>query len=239
MKTENTDAVRIFTDGSSRGNPGRGGWGSIVVYGDKVAEIGGAELHTTNNKMELNAVLQGLQYLQQVGIKRVHVIVYTDSAYVVNGMTKWVEGWQRNGWKTKDNRDVLNRELWEALVGVRTQFDLGWKRLPGHAGIPANERCDEIATLYADGRDPELYEGPADAYPVSLGVVIDESKVAVKKKRTGKAYSYVSLVGGEIKTHGGWADCERRVHGAKNAKYKKALSEAEEKKLIEEWTGML
>lgn len=233
--------TRIFTDGASRGNPGRGGWGAIVVMQDSaVAEIGGRADHTTNNKMELTAVLQGLQLLQEKNIKHIDVIVYTDSSYVVNGITKWVIGWQKNGWRTQNKQDVLNKELWQSLIGAVSQFNVDFNLLPGHAGIPGNERCDEIATAYADGDEPDLYEGPLDAYKVSLDVVIDAALLAQKKstktKSKTKAYSYVSCVGGKVETHKSWAACEARVRGVGKAKYRKVLTPDEEKKLIAEWT---
>lgn len=244
--------VIIFSDGASRGNPGPGGWGTIVVYdsnlmskklnlksegdakGAMVKELGGRETHTTNNRMELTAALEGLQLLQQKEIKNVLVTIYTDSSYTINGITKWVYGWQKNGWRTKEKKEVLNKGLWEALLGAASCYEVEWKLLPGHAGIPANERCDEIATTYADGKKPTLFSGPKKDYRVSLSIQIDAQKMQDKNRQRAKAYSYVSLVDGVVKTHKTWADCEARVKG-KSAKFKKVLSADEETRLIAEW----
>src|SRR5690606_23364939 len=105
----------IFSDGASRGNPGPGGYGVIVVLGDTVTELGGWEDRTTNNRMELRGVIAGLSLYVQKQTKE-NVTIYTDSSYVINGITKWVSGWQKNGWKTKTKADVFNRDLWEELV---------------------------------------------------------------------------------------------------------------------------
>lgn len=224
----------IFSDGASRGNPGPGGYGVIVVDEDSVVELGGRSDRTTNNQMELTGVIEGLAYLKKKN-ETGGVIVYTDSSYVVNGITKWVYGWQKNGWQTKAKESVLNKDLWQRLVEVSKGFDVDWQLLPGHAGVPGNERCDEIATSFADKNDVELFSGDRNNYQVSLDVTVDKSKLKEKSRKNQKAYSYVSRVDGMVKVHSTWAECEACVKGKKGAKYRKVASQAEEKELMEEW----
>lgn len=224
----------IFSDGASRGNPGPGGYGVVVATDDSVAELGGRKDDTTNNQMELMGVIEGLTYLKNKN-ETGDVTIYTDSSYVINGITKWMYGWQKNGWQTKEKKDVLNKEFWQRLVEVSRSFDIDWQLLPGHAGVPGNERCDEIATSFADKSEVELFDGSRNDYGVSLDVTIDESKLKEKSRKNQKAYSYVSLVDGKAQAHQTWAECEARVKGKKGAKYRKVFSKEEEEELIEEW----
>lgn len=230
----------IFTDGSSRGNPGSGGWGSVVIEDQKVIELGGGEKETTNNRMELKAAVEGLEKAP----KDSNITVYTDSSYLINGITKWIKGWKRNGWKTKTKDDVLNRDLWEELDGLIQEKSVQWKYVGGHVGILGNERCDHIATAFADGRKIALYRGPLGGYdlPDILDVSLDEAKHAKKSsdssRSRAKAYSYVSSVGGTITVHHSWPECERRVKGVKGARYKKALNAEDEAKIIDEFESL-
>lgn len=159
--------IRIFTDGSSRGNPGPGGWGAIIQTGREVRELGGSEDHTTNNKMELSAAINALAYVAENNI-RGDIVLETDSKYLVQGITEWIKSWQRNGWKTSARKDVENRELWEALHFVVSGLSIEWKHVGGHAGHPGNERSDEIATAFADKIKINLYHGPLSKYSVKL-----------------------------------------------------------------------
>ena len=236
-----TKKTIIFTDGSSRGNPGPGGWGTILAEGETgsmtVTELGGAEKVTTNNRMEIMASVQGLEH----AAKNSHVIVYTDSSYLINGITKWIHGWKKNGWKTKTGDDVVNKDLWVRLYDAIQGHTIEWKHVGGHVGILGNERCDHIATDFADGNEVNLYNGPLSAYdlPDVLNVSHDSVKAASKKsdssRSKAKAYSYVSSVGGVIQVHHSWAECEKRVKGAKGARYKKALDKAEEIGIVAEF----
>ncbi len=240
--------ITIFTDGSSRGNPGPGGWGTIIldgmnVNGISVTELGGGEKNTTNNRMELTAVVQAFNSLESVNgsVEDQEITVFTDSAYVINGITKWVHGWKRNGWITKAKEDVLNKDLWLELMDATEGRKIVWKRISGHAGIIGNERCDEIATAFADGGDVKLYEGLLVDYslPNIMNISVDEEKEATKKSSSShsraKAYSYVSSVGGVIQIHHSWPDCERRVKGTKGARYKKAVSREDEEAIKKEF----
>lgn len=229
--------ITIFTDGSSRGNPGPGGWGTVVVDGDTVTELGGAEANTTNNKMELTAALRGLEATPADA----EVRVYTDSKYLIQGITTWIKGWIRNGWKTQTKEDVSNRDLWEELHPLTKTRSITWEYIGGHVGIAGNERCDDIATKFADGEDAELFTGPLGEYSIKniLDVSHDETLAVAKKSSSSRskaaAYSYVSLVNGKVETHKTWAECENRVKGAKGAKYKKTLNAGDESALIAEY----
>lgn len=188
--------VTIHTDGSSRGNPGPGGWGAILIVEgqqtadnreyenqDEVIELGGSEDHTTNNRMELTGAIMGLREIgdnrQQTAdnskIKEVEVC--TDSQYVKKGMTEWIDGWIKRGWKGSTKKPVLNQDLWEALKKEEDRLKgsgvkVIWTYVPGHAGVPLNERADVIATACADSvmergaTNLQLYRGPKREYPL-------------------------------------------------------------------------
>ncbi len=134
-------AVEIFTDGACRGNPGPGGWGAVLRFGDAEKEIFGGDAATTNNKMELTAVIRALEALKQPS----RVRLYTDSQYVQKGIQEWIHSWKRNGWKTADKKDVKNKELWVELDELRKRHDIEWHWVKGHAGHPENERADALA----------------------------------------------------------------------------------------------
>lgn len=219
----------IFTDGSSRGNPGPGGWGAIVLNDDTAIELGGREDSTTNNRMELMAVISALESVSQEH----DITLYTDSAYVLNGATRWVKGWEKNNWKTSTKDDVLNRDLWERLVEAKQHKVIDWQLVKGHAGTPANERCDVIATSFADKSPVLLYNGSRERYGVDISIALKSGSKS-KSKSKSKAYSYVSMVDGEIKVHKTWEECKARVHGV-NAKYKKAVSPEDEQNIIQEF----
>ena len=158
--------ITIFTDGSSKGNPGPGGWGAIIEHGDEVREMGGRAEHTTNNKMELTACIQALESLP-VGVE---VTLYSDATYVVKGITEWIHGWMKNNWRTSQKKPVENQDLWMNLYEASVDKKIHWKLVEGHSGIHANERCDEIATTFADGEQVELYKGSKHEYPIPLSI---------------------------------------------------------------------
>jgi ribonuclease HI len=136
-----TDKIVIYTDGACSGNPGPGGWGAILMWGDHLKELSGGEATTTNNRMELFAAISALEALKRPSKVELH----TDSNYVKNGVTGWIHGWKRNGWKTADKKPVKNAELWQRLDAARQQHDVDWRWVKGHAGHEHNERADELA----------------------------------------------------------------------------------------------
>jgi ribonuclease HI len=231
----------VFSDGASRGNPGSGGWGAVLVAGDKVSELGGREKNTTNNRMELTAAIEALKFLKNSNNKR-EVTVYTDSEYLVKGITNWIYSWEKRNWMTKNKEPVLNKDLWEALLELVRFVDVDWQRVSGHAGVPGNERADEIATSFADlpavsatqagGLNPDLYSGSISKYGIKN---ILDLNIQKKLGKNVKAYSYLSLVNGEVKKHKTWKECEERVKGKSGVKFKKAMSAEEEKKILKEW----
>lgn len=140
MKT-NKEIVEIFTDGACSGNPGPGGYGSILKYGGKTKEIYGYDLHTTNNRMEMMAVIEALRLLK----RPCKIRIVTDSNYVVKGMTQWLPGWLKRNWVNSQKKPVLNRDLWEMLLDLSGPHEIEWIWVRGHAGHKENERCDELA----------------------------------------------------------------------------------------------
>ncbi len=224
--------IRIFTDGSSRGNPGPGGWGAIVIEDDMVREIGGKSVNTTNNRMELSAAIEALNILKKSGT----ITIFTDSSYVLKGATLWLSYWKKNGWKTKTKSDVLNKDLWQKFDKLISQKRLMWQLLPGHSGVSPNERCDFIATSFADNKKIALYHGPIAKYDIDISnVSIPPKSKKNKNSNKRKAYSYVSEVSGVVMSHKTWGECENRVKGKSGARFKKVFSNDEEKKLISQW----
>jgi ribonuclease HI len=235
--------IIVFTDGAAKGNPGPGGWGVVVVVPDqRVTELGGGSPHTTNNKMELSGAIAALRHVEgQPG----PVALYTDSTYVIQGITQWVWGWRRRGWKTAQGGDVLNRDLWEelsGLAGARARGDLDWRWVRGHAGTPGNERVDEIAVSFSLQQPTALYDGPIDSYPLPILQLPDDT--ALPKRPAGSssgtrskaaAHSYLSVVDGVLMRHTTWAECEGRVKGRAGAKFKKATSAIDESAILRSW----
>lgn len=134
--------VEIATDGACKGNPGPGGWGALIRMGAREKELSGGEAQTTNNRMELTAAIEGLNALK----RPCRVTLSTDSRYVMDGLTKWIHGWRRNGWKTADKKPVKNAELWQALCAAAEPHRVEWVWVKGHAGHPDNERADRLAS---------------------------------------------------------------------------------------------
>lgn len=140
------DKVEIFTDGACKGNPGIGGWGALLVAGDATKELYGGELNTTNNRMELTAVIESLKALK----RPCEVVLHTDSQYVQKGISEWIHGWKARGWKTSTKDPVKNADLWQALDAAQAVHSVDWRWVRGHNGHPGNERADQLANLGVD-----------------------------------------------------------------------------------------
>ena len=147
----------LYTDGACSGNPGPGGWGAVVCFADgNCHELGGADPQTTNNRMEMQAAVAALEFFANSG-QTEPVTLYTDSEYVKNGITQWIKGWKKKGWKTSTGKPVLNPDLWQQLDALNSASAIvRWQYVRGHAGNVGNERCDAIARAYAQGRVPQL-----------------------------------------------------------------------------------
>ena len=235
-------ATVVFCDGAAKGNPGPGGWGVVIATVDgRVIELGGRAAHTTNNKMELTAAIEALTAVAAVPGP---VAMYTDSTYVIKGISEWIWAWRRRGWKTAEGSDVLNRELWqrlEELVTARGKGSIAWHYVRGHVGTPGNERVDEIADGFAQRRDVRLYRGPLSGYPLPILELPEDTDLPARRAGSSSnggakaAHSYLSVVDGTAMRHATWAECERRVKGRSGARFKKAMSPTEEAAILRGW----
>ncbi len=238
----NARAIVVFTDGGAKGNPGPGGWGVVIVTPDgQVKELGGGGAPVTNNQMEMTSVIEALRHLRDTSGP---VEIYADSTYVINGITNWIWGWRRRGWKTAEGADVLNRELWERLsmlVDARGKGAITWHYVRGHTGIPGNERVDEIATAFGLGQFIELYDGPLDRYPRAILDLPSDTTIPKRSSSSSAGqpksapFSYLSVVDGKPMRHATWPDCDKRVKGRSGARFKKAMSAADEVTILRGW----
>lgn len=138
----------IYTDGGCLGNPGPGGWGTVIIDGENLTKLSGGEKQTTNNRMELSAAINALDaVVKNTDWRSRHVEVFSDSQYVKNGITSWIKNWKKNGWKTAAKKPVLNQDLWIALDTLYNQLDIEWKWVKGHAGVEYNEICDQLCKM--------------------------------------------------------------------------------------------
>lgn len=220
-----------YTDGAARNNPGSGGWGAVLAVTrkdsqaqpERAVELGDHLAETTNNRAELTAVIKTLEWANEHGLQE--VVVYTDSSYLIQGITNWRHNWQKNGWKTKNDEPVKNKTFWQKLIAAQKDLTVMYEHVEGHAGIPANERADDIATAFADQKNPDLFSGSVDEYDISL---------TPESQKLSDAPIYLSNVNGEIQQHNSWADCKQRVDGVQ-AQYRKVQTVPERDDLLEEW----
>ncbi len=241
-----TDEIYIYCDGACSGNPGPGGWGSIVILNQKVIELGDSANATTNNRMEMTAVLVALNYcLQQKNISEIKKIhIFTDSVYVIRGFTQWMHGWKRRGWKTADNGEVSNQDLWQNLdlfsnqiKKINPNLKIEWSFVKGHSGVPGNERCDEIAVAFSKKNHVDLYQGLAKYYifdPYQLPETRPLPDLKNKSTATPKTVWYISYVNGKFSRHETWKECEALVKG-RAAQFKKVTSAEEEEQIKKTW----
>ena len=235
------DTIFIYSDGACSGNPGPGGWAAVLIYPENlVRELGGGERPTTNNRMEMLGAIAALAAVQD---RPEPVKLYTDSALLINGITKWIRGWKRNGWQTDAGKPVVNRDLWERLETLTQarKRRLSWGHVKGHAGHEINERCDVIAVGFSKGTRPVLYEGPAvgcgysllEPGPEHLHTAGSSGKKHSSKPKTGGYY--LSLVAGCLERHVTWPECQGRVIGVAGARFKKVASAEEEQEVLKLW----
>ena len=144
--------INIYTDGACKGNPGPGGWGALIIEGDTKNEICGGEADTTNNRMEILAVIMALKTINT----RSGITIFTDSTYVQKGISEWIGKWKTNGWRTSNNKDVKNKDLWVQLDSLTSQVTISWMWVKGHSGHPENDRADYLANKGVDMEGPSL-----------------------------------------------------------------------------------
>lgn len=225
----------IYTDGACSGNPGPGGWGAVIIEPSGfIRELGGGSRETTNNRMEVRAALEALRSLGEIDKP---VEFYTDSTYLIRGITQWIWGWRKKQWKTAEGAEVQNRDLWEELSQAVRGKQIEWNYVRGHRGNPGNERCDEIAVSFSKGKRPLLHEEDWTRYPYDVLSLPEKEELPEMKPKAEKkaAYSYLSEIGGQVVRHKDWASCERRVKGRSGAKFKKAASVQEEAEILKTW----
>lgn len=222
----------LFTDGACTQNPGTGGYGLILLTPDnEVFEFGGREENTTNNRMELWAVLRGFQEvyrLAEVAQRGRELRIVSDSKYVLEGLERHLARWSRQGWKLSTGDDVKNRDLWERLLNGKTKLsELGFlfrfELVKGHSGHEANERADQIAVAFCKSDPVTLFRGGVADYPVSLKASHPFEPV------------YLSWVDGVLGRHATWAECQKAVEGKSGARYKKVKNRLEEQETLRTW----
>lgn len=182
----------FYTDGACIGNPGPGGWGTVIYFTDgSVYEMGGAEPQTTNNRMEMYAAIQALKVLR-ASRQEEPVILYTDSEYVKNGITKWVKGWKKKGWKTAQGKAVLNQDLWETLDEINSPL-VDWQYVRGHSGNEGNERCDAIARAFAIGKPLALEQDSAVEISQSIQSANNRPVTVVSDSNAASELAYPTI----------------------------------------------
>lgn len=200
-------------------------------------ELGGRDDRTTNNRMELTAAISALS---EIGNAKEKIILHSDSSYVINGITKWVSGWEKRDWITAQKTPVQNVDLWKELMKNASGKNIEWRHVEGHSGLPGNEQADLIATSFAEGNPSTLYRGPMKNYAVDVtDVSYDKSKQHSRARSKARAYSYLSLVDGVVMRHATWDECKRRVEGKQNVRFKKTLNVDDEARIMREWQGVM
>lgn len=237
------DSIIIYTDGACSGNPGPGGWAAIVYSSNenRVLEISGSRSETTNNKMELQAVIEALQKVENK--KYSSIVIYTDSTYVIKGITQWIWGWKRKNWLNAEGLPVANQNLWQLLDklvnSIKVKID--WKYVRGHRGTLGNERCDVLAVNAAKGIKSDLFEGPLEKYlfdmttPPPVEDLPEFNKQKMDAHKTKQESYYLSLINGEVFRDTDWKQCEGRVKGRPGVKFKKIKNSSEEVDVLISW----
>ena len=242
MKPEN---LIIYGDGACSGNPGPGGWGSIVISSRNVTELGGGHPATTNNRMEMTAILEALNFCahrySQGEVESIQI--FTDSVYLIRGITQWIFGWKKRGWKNAENEEVSNKDIWieldktVQLVKKKINCPLKWNFVKGHTGVEGNERCDVIAVAFSKEQYVDLYRGISAAYHFDVEKLPEIRPLPEMKSKTSepaKPAWYLSYLNGILQRHNSWPECEAAVNG-RPAKFKKVTSAEEEAAVKKSW----
>ena len=242
--SENTNNIEkpsshlIYSDGACSGNPGPGGWAFIHwnPNDDGVFEGSGFENNTTNNRMEMTASLEALRRVPAND----SVILYTDSVYVIRGITQWVFGWKKRAWKTAEGNEVINRDLWERLLNACFQKKIDWRYIPGHKGFPGNERVDVLAVAQSQRTPLAPYSGPSAHYHFKLFPLPEKIPLPEMKNNNGKSEDkskifYLSYVNGVLVRHKTWEQCQACVKGVSQARFKKVTSNEEAQSVVKSW----
>lgn len=237
MITNTLNSHVIYSDGACSGNPGPGGWAFILWSPDNhVLERSGFQPATTNNRMEMSAALEGIRSV----VSGSPIIVLTDSVYLIRGITQWIFGWQKRGWKNAEGKDILNRDLWEELWQATRGKKIEWRYVPGHKGFAGNERVDALAVAQSLKRPLSHFHGPFENYsieilPLPTPLPLPEMKKMGSAPKSNAAAFYLSLVNGVLEQHSTWDQCQRRVKGVPNVRFKKVQSEQEAVEVIKSW----
>lgn len=255
---DNSTKIVIFTDGASRGNPGPSGYGALLIYPYpvknikeeekkkiKVLEVGGGYDVSTNNRMEMYALLKSFQIISERNIEG-DIEVYTDSRYVHDGMMGWIYAWEKNGWKTAGGDEVQNQDFWKELLkfafSYRLDRSINYIKVDGHSGVIGNERVDKIATDFADNNKVVLFSGSLHNYEKIIGGSLFKNNGSLEQGGTSKGKKdyilYLSFVKGELKEHETWESCKSEVTGIKGAKFKKVTNDEEKQKQIDAWRNL-
>ncbi len=235
----NEKTILAYTDGACSGNPGPGGFGVVLVFPDgQIKELGGRKSRTTNNAMEMMAIIRALE---EIAEDPSDVWMLTDSTYVIRGITQWIWGWKKRGWVTSQGEEVTNKPLWQELdrlVYERKKISsIEWKYVRGHAGVPANERCDEIAVAFSKRKYLKLYSGSLLQYPIPVHDFPEDMELPpmTEQKEKKAAYSYLVYANGKLERCKTWPECEAKVKGRSGVKFKKSFSEEDEKRIVSSW----
>lgn len=221
----------IVGDGAASGNPGKGGFGAVVISPNgKVKELGGALNPATNNQMELQSLISGLEWVSESGnVAMIKVVM--DSTYVLDGFSKSLVNWKKNSWKTSAGQPLKNPEYWQKLDDLKSRlegcgFTFQYQLVKGHSGMELNERVDQIAVAFSIGKGIDLFSGDASEYPIGLS--LDESQSKFEPV-------YLCLINGVLSRFKTWPECEEAVKGKTGVKYKKVTNRLQENELLTQW----
>jgi ribonuclease HI len=234
LKSEKPKLI-VYSDGACSGNPGIGGWAYVLYDGrSTVFEQAAADPATTNNRMEMSGVIYAFQKITALALTGLDIgaiHVHSDSSYVIQGITTWIFGWKRRGWKNLEGKEVANQNLWiqldDAIAPYRKQIQ--WIHVPGHAGIPGNERCDELSVQAMRENTMIVQEWAKPEYPFDIFSPVDLGRF----KKIDPYY--LSLVNGVLKKHSTWSECEAVVKGRTGVRFKKVKSLNEEVQILKDW----